>query len=94
VATAAARETAAVARADDVDLSAATATTAVETVASETARNQSSMHRDVARGRRTEIDAINGFVVDRAADRGESVPVNRVLANLIRGWEADAGRRE
>jgi 2-dehydropantoate 2-reductase len=87
----AAVETAAVARADGADLDDATAREAVETVARETARNRSSMHRDVARGRRTEIDAINGYVVDRAAATGRSAPVNRTLAALVRGWEAGAG---
>jgi 2-dehydropantoate 2-reductase len=81
-------ETAAVARADGVDLDDATTREAVEAVARETARNRSSMYRDVARGRRTEIDAINGYVVDRAAATGESAPINRALAALIRGWEA------
>jgi 2-dehydropantoate 2-reductase len=52
------------------------------------------MHRDVARGRRTEVDAINGYVVDRAAAADLAVPVNRTLAALIRGWEATAARRE
>jgi 2-dehydropantoate 2-reductase len=94
VARTAAVETAGVARADGTDLDGGTARAAVETVARETARNRSSMLRDVARGRRTEIDAINGYVLDRAADTGESVPINRTLAALIRGWERGAGVRE
>jgi len=89
----AAAETAAVARADGVDLPTDRARAAVDAVVRETARNRSSMHRDVARERRTEIDAINGYVVDRAAARDTPVPVNRTLATLIRGWEAGAGVR-
>lgn len=89
----AAAETAAVARADGVDLPAEAVREAVDAVVRETARNRSSMHRDVARERRTEIDAINGYVVDRAAARDTPVPVNRTLATLIRGWEAGAGVR-
>lgn len=84
-------ETAAVARADGTDLTDEAARAAVDAVARETARNQSSMHRDVTRGRRTEIDAINGYVVDRADAAGASAPINRALAALIRGWEAGAG---
>ncbi|AZH25295.1 ketopantoate reductase family protein [Haloplanus aerogenes] len=91
LARAAAVETATVARADGVDLADETAKDAVATVARETARNRSSMHRDVTRGRRTEIDAINGYVVDRARATGASAPINRTLAALIRGWETGAG---
>jgi len=87
----AAVETAAVARAGGVDLADETATDAAATVARETARNRSSMLQDVTRGRRTEIDAINGYVAKRAAATGQSVPINRTLAGLIRGWEWGAG---
>ena len=83
----AARETARVARACDVDLSNREALAALETVASETAANTSSMHQDVRAERRTEIDAINGYVVDRAAERGLEVQTNRVLTSLVRTWE-------
>jgi len=88
LARASAVEVAAVARAEGVDLEAETAREAVDAVARETARNQSSMHRDVTRARRTEIDVINGYVVDRAEATDRDVPVNRTLAALIRGWEA------
>jgi len=87
-------ETAGIARADGVGLDDDRASGAVETVARETARNRSSMYRDVARGRRTEVDAINGYVVDRAASTGEPAPINRTLASLLRGWERRAGVRE
>ena len=87
----AAVETAGVARADGVALADETAADAAATVARETARNRSSMLQDVTRERRTEIDAINGYVVDRAGATDRAAPVNRTLAALIRGWERGAG---
>lgn len=87
IAHAAARETARVARAAGVSLSGETAIDAVSQVARDTAANASSMRQDVRAGRRTEIDAINGHVVDRAEELGLEVPTNRVLASLIQTWE-------
>ncbi len=83
VATDAARETALAAQAAGVDLSVADAVDAVEDVADATAANTSSMHQDVLAERRTEVDAINGYVAERA----EHAPVNRTLASLLRAWE-------
>jgi len=83
----AARESARVARAENVGLPDRVALAAVEEVATATADNDSSMYQDVRGGRRTEVDAINGYVVDRAADHGIDVPVNRTLTSLLRAWE-------
>ncbi|MHB9286989.1 ketopantoate reductase family protein [Halobacteriales archaeon Cl-PHB] len=90
VAREAARETARVAGEAGVDLDANDAAQAVDEVASDTAANTSSMHQDVLAERRTEVDAINGAVVDRA---DQPVPVNETLASLIRGWERERGLR-
>jgi 2-dehydropantoate 2-reductase len=49
-----------------------------------TARNRSSMLQDVERGRRTEIDAINGALAEAGESRGLSMPVNRALWSLVR----------
>ncbi|ARS89780.1 ketopantoate reductase family protein [Natrarchaeobaculum aegyptiacum] len=87
VAHAAARETARVARGAGISLTDEAAVGAVSQVARDTAANTSSMRQDVRAGRRTEIDAINGYVVDRAEELGLAVPTNRVLASLIRTWE-------
>jgi 2-dehydropantoate 2-reductase len=84
-------ETTRVARAEGVDLTAADAVDALECVADRTAANESSMHQDLGEGRRTEIDAINGYVVDRAAEHGIRVPTNRTLASLVRTWERAHG---
>lgn len=90
VAREAAREVAMVARSDGVALDGAEAAAAVEAVANTTARNTSSMRQDVAAGRRTEIDAINGAVCERAP---EPVPVNQTLTDLVRAWEAERDLR-
>ncbi|MFC6988402.1 ketopantoate reductase family protein [Haloplanus sp. GCM10025708] len=88
-----ARECARVARSEGVDLDGASAIAAVERVARETAGNQSSMRRDLSAGRRTEIDAITGYVVERADVHGISVPVNRTLLSLVHAWERERGHR-
>lgn len=89
----AARETARVARAEGVALPERAATDAVEAVADATAANHSSMRQDVEGGNRTEVDAINGEICDRAARHGIEVPVNRTLAGLVRAWEAERDLR-
>ena len=81
---AAAREAAVAATSAGVALDPGDAVAAMETVARETADNVSSMHQDVRAGRRTEVDAISGYVVEQAS---EPVPVNRTLAALVGGWE-------
>lgn len=53
-------------------------------VARATAENESSMLQDVRAGRRTEIDALNGYIVKRADETGVETPTNATLAALIR----------
>ncbi len=86
----AAAEVARVALDEGVDLDPERAREAVADVARTTASNTSSMRQDLEAGRRTEVDAINGAVCDRAS---EPVPVNRTLAGLVRAWEAGQGLR-
>ena len=90
----AARETARVARADGVDLGDDEAVAALERVADDTAVNRSSMCEDVAAGRRTEVDAVYGAVIDRAERLGVNAPTCRTIASLIRAWEVGEGVRE
>jgi 2-dehydropantoate 2-reductase len=54
------------------------------------ARARSSMADDLAAGRRTEIDYINGELVALADRLGEPAPVNRKIVELIRAAEARA----
>jgi len=53
-------------------------------VARATAANRSSMLQDVERGRRTEVDAINGAVAERGRALGVPAPVNAALFDLVR----------
>jgi len=79
----AARETARVAREQSIALTDERAVELTRQVASDTAANRSSMLQDVAAGRRTEVDAINGYVVETAE---RPVPVNETLVRLVRTW--------
>ena len=56
-------------------------------VAAATASNRSSMGQDVDQRRRTEIKAINGFVVREADRMGIPAPVNRTLTALVQTME-------
>jgi len=61
-----------------------------------TARHRSSMLQDLARGRPTEIEAINGYVAARGAALGVPAPTNVTLTRLIRARTrrvADRGTR-
>ena len=49
--------------------------------------HRSSMLQDLERGRRTEVDAINGAVWRRGAAHGINTPVNQTLTRLIRAVE-------
>ena len=53
-----------------------------------TAAHESSMLQDLRAGRRTEIDAITGAVVELAARHGVDVPVSRGVLALVRFLEA------
>jgi 2-dehydropantoate 2-reductase len=54
--------------------------------------HRSSMLQDLERGRRTEVDAINGAVWRRGEQRGIATPVNETLTRLIRIRERPSSR--
>ncbi|MFB6251667.1 MAG: ketopantoate reductase family protein [Halobellus sp.] len=88
-----AREVGATARAVGVSVSDEALADAIESVVTATAENESSMYADVQAARRTEIDVINGYVVERAGEHGVEVPTNRALWTLLRAWEAERDLR-
>ena len=56
----------------------------VYSVAVKTSANTSSMLQDVLKGRKTEIEAINGYIIRRALENGIEVPVNEALYGLVK----------
>jgi 2-dehydropantoate 2-reductase len=48
----------------------------------------SSTAQDLARGKTTEIDYLNGFIVQRGQALGVSTPTNRVLWALVKLLES------
>jgi 2-dehydropantoate 2-reductase len=56
-------------------------------VARKTQDNVNSMLQDILKGKQTEIDFINGKIVQYAEELGIDVPINRTLTHLIKGLE-------
>ncbi|GGX07226.1 2-dehydropantoate 2-reductase [Pigmentiphaga litoralis] len=61
---------------------------AVERIAVTMPTQLSSTAQDMARGRRSEIDHLNGYVVRKGAELGVPTPANRVLFALVKLNEA------
>jgi 2-dehydropantoate 2-reductase len=53
---------------------------------------KSSMLQSLERGRPTEIDYLNGYVVAKAKQSGVPVPLNALVTRMIK--EIEAGRRQ
>jgi 2-dehydropantoate 2-reductase len=67
---------------------------AVAGIAQSMATQISSTAHDVARGRRSEIDYINGYVARRAAIHGIRTPVNRTILALVKLLEQASSESE
>jgi 2-dehydropantoate 2-reductase len=78
------RESAAVARADGVALDADALVAATWNLVAAMPQQHSSTAQDLARGKVTEIDALNGFVARRGAELGIPTPVNATLHALVK----------
>lgn len=85
---AAVKEAAAVAGALDIRLLYPNPAERVEAVARATAANVSSMLQDVRARRRTEVDQIQGAVVEAGREKGVPAPVNETLWRLVKTLEA------
>lgn len=89
-----AREAAAVAVAQGIRLPYPDPVVAAETIARRTAANRSSMLQDVVRGAPTEIDAINGAIVQAGQQTGVPTPINRTLWQLVKAMSGKGISRE
>ncbi len=56
-------------------------------VCENTSLNKSSMLRDIENNRKTEIDAINGFLLNSAQQKSIEVPNNQFVYQVIKGME-------
>jgi 2-dehydropantoate 2-reductase len=77
-------ETVAVARACGVDLSKSELVEAAYRLGQAMSEATSSMAQDITRGKRTEIDSLNGYVARRGAELGVATPVNQTLQALVK----------
>jgi 2-dehydropantoate 2-reductase len=83
------REVVAVAQADGQPLALEPALQAMERIAEAMPGQLSSTAQDLARGKPTEIDHLNGYVVRRGAELGIATPVNQTLHALVKLVESD-----
>jgi 2-dehydropantoate 2-reductase len=60
-------------------------------IANQMSEARSSTAQDIQRGRRTEIDALNGYIARRADELGINAPVNHSLFTLVKLLEAHSG---
>jgi 2-dehydropantoate 2-reductase len=84
VLSAAMEEAARVARAAGVELPPVDVVSAGLKLAQDLGQATSSMAQDLERGKRTEIDALNGFIARRGAGLGVPTPVNLALFALVK----------
>jgi 2-dehydropantoate 2-reductase len=81
-------ESAEVAAALEIDLPYSDPVATVEAVTQRTASNYSSMYKDVLRGSQTEIDAINGAIVQEGEAAGVPTKYNRILWLMVKALTA------
>lgn len=62
-------------------------------ICNKTAINRSSMLKDLEAKRVTEVDAILGFVLDRATKQGKKAPLLESYYSMVKGKESDWGEK-
>ena len=60
----------------------------VVSIAEKTSLNTSSMLQDVRKGRKTEIDYLNGYITNRGLQLGIPCPVNSLIVQMIKAKQA------
>ncbi len=86
-------ETVAVARAEGAPLSEAAMVEGAYRLSEKMSGATSSTAQDIARGRPTEIDSLNGYVARRGAALGIATPVSETLVTLVKLLEDSAVNR-
>jgi len=87
------REVVAVAKAKGIKMDYEKALNIVLEVARKTGENISSMLQDIRRGKRTEIDFINGAIAELAEKYKINTPINKCLYMLVKAVEAKRLKR-
>ena len=87
------REVVAVAQAEGVNLPLDGALEAMRRIAPAMPGQYSSTAQDMQRGKRSEIDHLNGFVARRGSELGIATPANQALHALVKLIEAQRGTR-
>ncbi|MHA1450590.1 MAG: ketopantoate reductase family protein, partial [Candidatus Hodarchaeales archaeon] len=64
----------------------------IKKIAQQTSQNKSSMFQDLEKGRRTEIDFLNGHVVRKGLETGVKTPVNLDVYKKIKNIEKISSR--
>ena len=71
-------------RADGVELDLDSLLAQGEAIIQGVGEATSSTEQDIAHGRRTEIDALNGYIARRGAELGVPTPTNEILWALVK----------
>lgn len=63
----------------------------IVSICKKTSNNLSSMNKDIQLGRRTEIDAILGYILQKGKEQGLPLPKVEILYQMVKGLERERG---